>query len=91
MTNILTTKAMLNFALFLLPKESKKCIFHLSSFKGKLRSKKIKLKGKSVKSEKKEPSLTSMPQMVLKIFHSKVRNLNKMDIAILWIFCLVFT
>ena len=35
------------------------------------------------KYKKKEPLPTSMRQMVLEIFHSKVRNLGKMDIAIL--------
>ena len=32
MMNILRTKAMLNFALSLIPKGGKKCTFHLSSF-----------------------------------------------------------
>ena len=32
MTDILRTKAMLNFALSLIPKEGKKCTFYLSSF-----------------------------------------------------------
>ena len=32
MTDILRTKAMLNFALSLIPKGSKKCTFYLSSF-----------------------------------------------------------
>ena len=46
--------------------------------------KKVKLKWKSVKNAKKnEPSPTSMRQMVLEIFHFKVRNLGEMDIAIL--------
>ena len=35
------------------------------------------------KRKKNEPSLTSMRQMVLEIFYFKVRNLGKMDIAIL--------
>ena len=35
--------------------------------------------------QKHEPSPTSMRQMVLKIFHFKVRNLGKMNIAILWV------
>ena len=34
------------------------------------------------KCQKNEPSLTSMRQMVLEIFHSKVSSLSKMDIAI---------
>ena len=34
------------------------------------------------KCKKNEPSTTSMHQMVLEIFHFKVRNLGKMDIAI---------
>ena len=38
-----------------------------------------------------EPSPTSMRQMVLEIFHFKVRNLGKMDIAILLVFNLIFT
>ena len=33
--------------------------------------------------KKHEPSTTSMRQMVLEIFHFKVRNLGKIDIAIL--------
>ena len=36
--------------------------------------------------QKNEPSLTSMHQMVLEISHFKVRNLSKMDVAILQIF-----
>ena len=39
---------------------------------------------------KKEPSLTSMHQMVLEIPHPKFRNLNKMDVAILLMFSLIF-
>ena len=39
--------------------------------------------------QKNEPPLTSMRQMVLEISHFKVRNLSKMDVAILLIFCLV--
>ena len=35
------------------------------------------------KCKKNEPLPTSMRQMVLEIFHFKVRNLGKMDIAIL--------
>ena len=35
------------------------------------------------KCKKNEPSPTSIHQMVLEIFHLKVRNLGKMDIAIL--------
>ena len=33
--------------------------------------------------QKNEPSLTSMRQIVLEISHSKVRNLSKMEVAIL--------
>ena len=35
------------------------------------------------KCKRNEPSPTSMRQMVLEIFHFKVRNLGKVDIAIL--------
>ena len=35
------------------------------------------------KLKKNEPSLTSVRQMVLEISHPKVRNLSKMDVAIL--------
>ena len=45
--------------------------------------KKVQLKWKSVKNENNEPSLTSMRQMALEISHFKVRNLSKMDVAIL--------
>ena len=38
--------------------------------------------------QKSEPSLTSMRQMVLEISHSKVRNLIKMEVAILKVFSL---
>ena len=52
--------------------------------KGNSGRKKVKLKWKSVKNEKKnEPSLTSMRQMDLEIFHFEVKNLSKMDVAIL--------
>ena len=42
------------------------------------------------KCKKNEPSPTSMHQMVLELFHFKVRNLGKMDIAILLVFSLIF-
>ena len=45
----------------------------------------------SEKWKKKEPSLTSMRQMVLEISHPKVRNLSKVDVAILEVFSLIFT
>ena len=35
-----------------------------------------------------EQSLTSMRQMVLEISHFNIRNLSKMDVAILWILAL---
>ena len=54
-----------------------------NNIKGNLRSKKVKLKWKSVKNAKKEPSPTLMRQMVLQIFHFKIRNLSNMDVAIL--------
>ena len=38
---------------------------------------------KDVKNARNEPSLTLMCQMVLEISHFKVRNLSKMDVAIL--------
>ena len=39
--------------------------------------------------QKHEPSLTSMRQMVLEIFHFKVRDLSKMDVTILYSFSLI--
>ena len=54
-----------------------------NNIKGNLRLKKVKLKWKSVKNAKKEPSPTLMRQMVLQIFHFKIRNLSNMDDAIL--------
>ena len=39
--------------------------------------------------QKHEPSLTSMHQMVLKIFHFKVRDLSEMDVTILYSFSLI--
>ena len=45
--------------------------------------KKLSSNERARKMQKDEPSPTSMRQMVLKIFHFKVRNLGKMDIAIL--------
>ena len=52
--------------------------------KGHLRSKKqLSSNERAWKMQKNEPSTTSMRQMVLEIFHFKVRNLGKMDIAIL--------
>ena len=54
----------------------------LSILKGTPVEKKVKLKLKSVKNAKNEPSPTSMCQIVLERFHFKVRNLGKMDIAI---------
>ena len=43
------------------------------------------------KMQKNEPSLTPMRQMVLEISHSKVRNLSKMEVAILKVFSLILT
>ena len=40
---------------------------------------------------KNEPSLTSMRLMDLEISHSKIRNLSKMEVAILKVFSLIFT
>ena len=45
---------------------------------------------KREKCKKHEPLPTSMRQMVLEIFHFKVRNLGKMDISILYVFSLTF-
>ena len=53
-------------------------------FKGNLRSKKkLRLNERAWKMQNNEPSPTSMRQMVVEIFHFKVRNLGEMDIAIL--------
>ena len=61
-------------------------------FKGQLHSKnKLSLNERAEKMQKNEPSLTSMRQMVLEISHSKVRNLSKMEIAILKVLSLIFT
>ena len=52
--------------------------------KGNRRSrKKLSSNERAWKMQKNEPSPTSMRQMVLEIFHFKVRSLGKMDIAIL--------
>ena len=53
--------------------------------KGNSGQKKVKLERKIVKKCKKknEQTPTSMRQMVLEIFHFKVRNLSTMDVAIL--------
>ena len=52
--------------------------------KGNLRSKKSLAQMKErEKCQKNEPSLTLICQMVLEIAHFKVRNLSKMDVAIL--------
>ena len=52
--------------------------------KGKLRSRITQAQRKErEKCQKKERSLTSMRQMVLEISHLKVRNLSRMDVAIL--------
>ena len=48
-------------------------------FKGDLRSKiKLSSNERPYKMQRNEPSLTSMRQMVLEIFHFKVRNLSNM-------------
>ena len=53
-------------------------------FKGQVRSKdKLNSNERALKMQNNEPSLTSMSQMVLEISHFKVRNLSKMDVAIL--------
>ena len=60
--------------------------------KGQLHSKnKLSSNERARKMQKNEPSLISMRQMVLEISHSKVRNLNKMEVAILKVFSLIFT
>ena len=52
--------------------------------KGNLRlKKKLSSIERARKIQKNRPSPTSVRQMVLEIFHFKVRNLGKMDIAIL--------
>ena len=52
--------------------------------KGNLRSKKkLSSNERARKMKNNEPSPTSMRQMVLEIFHFKVRNLSNMDVAIL--------
>ena len=54
------------------------------NLKGNLRSKKkLSSNERAWKMQNNEPSLTSMRQMVLEIFHFKVRNLSNMDVAIL--------
>ena len=60
--------------------------------KGQLHSKnKLSSNERVRKMQKHELSLTSMRQMVLEISHSKVRNLNKMEVAILKVFSLILT
>ena len=62
------------------------------SIKGQLHSKnKLSLNERAEKMQKDEPSLTSMCQMVPEISHSKVRNLSKMEVAILKVLSLIFT
>ena len=64
--------------------EKKAVMCQLQKLKGKLRSKKkLSQMKEHEKCNKNEPSPTSMRQMVLEIFHFKVRNLGKIDIAIL--------
>ena len=52
------------------------------NLKGKLQSEKCLSQLKEREKCKNEPSLTSMRQMILEIFHFKVMNLRKMDINI---------
>ena len=60
--------------------------------KGQLHSKsKSSSNERAQKMQKNEPSLTSMRQMVLEISQPKVRNLSKMEVAILKVFSLIFT
>ena len=60
--------------------------------KGQLHSKtKLSSDERARKMRKNEPSLTSMRQMVLEISQPKVRNLSKMEIAILKVYSLIFT
>ena len=61
-------------------------------FKGQLHSKnKLSSSERAWKVQKYEHSLTSMRQMVLEISQPKVRNLSKMEVAILKVFSLIFT
>ena len=60
--------------------------------KGQLHSKnKLSFNERVEKMQKNEPSLTSMRQMVPEISHSKVRNLSKIEVAILKVLSLIFT
>ena len=60
--------------------------------KGQLHSKnKLSSDERARKMQKNEPSLTSVRQMVLDISQSKVRNLSKMEVAILKVFSLILT
>ena len=61
-------------------------------FKGQLHSKNtLSSNERARKMQENEPSLTSMRQMVLEISHFKVGNLRKMEVAILKVFCPIFT
>ena len=51
--------------------------------------KKLSSNERAWKMQKNEPLPTSMRQMVLEMFHFKVKNLGKMDIAILQVFSLI--
>ena len=62
------------------------------TLKGQLHLKnKLSSNERARKMPKNETSLTSIRQMVLEISHSKVRNLSKMEVAILKVFRLIFT
>ena len=59
--------------------------------KGQFHSKsKLSSNERARKMQNNEPSLTSMRRMVLEISHSKVRNLSKMEVAILKVLSLIF-
>ena len=60
--------------------------------KGRLHSKnKLSSNERARKMPKNEPSLTSMGQMVLEMSQPKVRNLSKMEDAVLKVFSLIVT
>ena len=81
MWNLISVSIVCDVEFFHLWFQSQKRAYSLKGTSGRKKSlAQMKERGKC---NKKEPSPTSMRQMVLEIFHFKVRNLSNMDIAIL--------
>ena len=80
--------------LFLLTKAEPTSVMSIfcitGAIEGKSSRKKVELKRKCEKCNTTSYHQPQCPQMILEIFHFKLRNLGKMDLAILQVFSIIF-